>query len=83
MFCCIRWPRNPGGARLCVESIITDFEDSGAITKSQSPDFLKNAHQKLSSAELMPKASAAVLLTDGDAAVWGNIGDCPHLSAAR
>ncbi len=23
----------------------------------------------------MPKASAAVLLTDGDAAVWGNIGD--------
>ncbi|MBS6832330.1 MAG: protein phosphatase 2C domain-containing protein [Eubacteriales bacterium] len=66
----------PGGAQLCVESIITDFEDSGAITKSSIPDFLKNAHQKLSSAELMPKASAAVLLTDGDAAVWGNIGDC-------
>lgn len=63
-------------AQLAVGSIISDFERTKAITKSSISDFLGNADAILRAQEPPLSASAAILLTDGEVAVWGSIGDC-------
>ncbi len=65
-----------GAAQLAVQSIISDFERTKAITKSSIKEFLGNADTILRVQEPPLSASAAILLTDGEVAVWGSIGDC-------
>lgn len=66
----------PKAAELVTNSIIEDFDASGMITKSSVPDFMKKAHEILLAEDVPAKASASILLTDGNAAVWDSIGDC-------
>lgn len=66
----------PKASDSAVESVISDFEAGGVITKSSIPDFFDKADSVLREADLPLCASASVLLTDGDVAVWGSVGDC-------
>ena len=66
----------PKAAEMAAESVISDFEATGVITKSSVPDFFDKAADILKNNELPLCTSMTVLLTDGSAAVWGSIGDC-------
>ncbi len=66
----------PRAAELAVNSVISDFEATGIITKSSVPDFFKNAGEILKNDEMPLCTCMTFLLTDGSAAVWGSIGDC-------
>ncbi len=66
----------PLGAELAVKTVIADFEETGAVTKTSVPDFLSHADAVLKERKEGLYSSMALMLTDGSVAVWGNIGDC-------
>lgn len=68
----------PDGSEIAVRTILEDFKLQGEITTSTLPRFFDHAQQALEEAQeaLQEGCAAAVLLTDGEVAVWAHIGDC-------
>lgn len=70
----------PAIARLAVQTILEDFREQSEISTSTLPRFFDHAQTELTAfqqEDLSPGgAAAAVLLTDGDLALWAHIGDC-------
>ncbi len=66
----------PVAAELSTNSVIEDFKTSKVITKSSVPDFFNNAGELLNSQEVPVSTCLSFMLTNGNVAVWGNIGDC-------
>ena len=67
---------SPTAAKLAVNSVISDFESSGAITKLSVSNFCSRADAILKANEFPLTSCISMLLTDGSVALWGNIGDC-------
>ncbi len=65
----------PEASNTVVRSVLDDFVASKAITTTSASDFLTTAHLSIMQSSL-GCATAAVLFTDGNFAVWGNVGDC-------
>lgn len=65
----------PDASQTVIRSVLDDFKASSAITTTSAADFLTNAHNNVLQAD-MGTATASVLFTDGNFAVWGNVGDC-------
>lgn len=67
-------------ADIITRTICEDFEQQSEISTSTLPRFFEHAQACLTSfqkEDLTPGgAAAAVLLTDGEIALWGHIGDC-------
>lgn len=67
-------------ADIIVKTICDDFRSQSEISTSTLPRFFDHAQDVLTSfqrEDLTPGgASGAVLLTDGEVALWGHIGDC-------
>ncbi len=67
-------------ADIIARTICEDFEQQSEISTSTLPRFFDHAQSNLTSfqqEDLTPGgASAAVLLTNGEIALWGHIGDC-------
>lgn len=67
-------------ADIIVKTICEDFQQQSEISTSTLPRFFEHAQENLISfqtEDLSPGgSSAAVLLTDGEIALWGHIGDC-------
>ena len=67
-------------ADLVVETLASDFKQQSEISTSTLPRFFDHAQSELvayQQKDLSPGGTAvAVLLTDGDVALWGHIGDC-------
>ncbi|MBO5363969.1 MAG: protein phosphatase 2C domain-containing protein [Clostridia bacterium] len=70
----------PGFSNLVVKTVLEDFQGKSEISTSTLPQFFDHAQEKLTSfqtEDLSPGGVAtAVLLTDGDLALWAHIGDC-------
>lgn len=70
----------PHIAELAVSTVLADFKEQSEITTATMPRFLEHAQKELESYQLQCAipggAAAAVLLTDGELAVWAHIGDC-------
>ncbi len=66
----------PEAAVAAVRSVIDDFENIEEITKSVVEDFFAHADEKIKESETPTSVCMATLLTDGNVAVWGHIGDC-------
>lgn len=72
---------SPLASQMLVDSIIEDFKRSNAITTTSMSEFFDHAQSKLLKYKLKHdelsdmRASAAVMFTDGNCAVWGHIGD--------
>lgn len=65
----------PSAAEQAAKSVLEDFNDSGAITKSSVSDFFVKAGDELLKSDVPLNACMAFMLTDGSVAVWGNVGD--------
>lgn len=70
----------PAIAELAVQSILNDFQEQSEISTSSLPRFFNHAQKRLTAfqtEDLSPGGVAtAVLLTDGELALWAHIGDC-------
>lgn len=66
----------PEAAVAAVRSVIEDFENIEDITKSVVENFFTHADEKLKESETPTSICMAILITDGNVAVWGHIGDC-------
>ncbi len=70
----------PDSSEIAVKTILEDFKHQSEITTATMPHFFAHAQQVLEEAqakEALPEGcAAAVLLTDGELAVWAHIGDC-------
>ncbi len=67
---------SPDAASVAVRSVIDEFEQTGEITKLSVESFFSGADAKLKQSETPNCVCMATLLTDGNVAVWGHIGDC-------
>lgn len=67
-------------SELAVKTILADFKEQSEITTATMPRFFEHAQKELETYQLSDAApggaAAAVLLTDGELAVWAHIGDC-------
>ncbi len=70
----------PKTSEFAVQTILEDFKQQSEITTATMPHFFEHAQTALSAfqaEDLTPGGTtAAVLLTDGELAVWAHIGDC-------
>lgn len=70
----------PNGSEIIIKSVLDDFKQQSDITTATLPRIFENAQNTLADmqarAALPGGCSAAVLLTDGELAVWAHIGDC-------
>lgn len=66
----------PEAAVIAAQSVIEDFENIGEITKPAIENFFSHADEKLKDVETPTTVCMATLLTNGNVAVWGHIGDC-------
>lgn len=70
----------PDASEIVVNSVMSDFKQQSDITTLTLPAFFEKSQDALISAEndteLPRSCAAAVLLTDGEVAVWAHIGDC-------
>ncbi len=71
---------NRATSSLAISTLLADFKEQSDITTSTLPKFLEHIQEKLTQfqqEDLSPGGTAmAVLLTDGELAVWAHIGDC-------
>lgn len=66
----------PQAAELAVKTVAEDFQKSSGITKESIAEFFADADNALREDENPLNACMAFMMTDGQIAVWGNIGDC-------
>lgn len=67
-------------SKLAIQTMMADFQEQAEITTATLPDFFAHAQDAVSefqmTSALTGGCSAAVLLTDGNLAVWAHVGDC-------
>lgn len=70
-------------SEIVIDSVLADFKNTSDVTRETIVEYFKNADEKLwdkthSGTEPMCeyKASAAVLLTDGNCVICGHLGNC-------
>jgi len=70
----------PDTAELVLKTMAEDFKQTNKVTTATLPAIFEDAQQKLTvfQQETMLKGgcAAAVMLTDGELALWAHIGDC-------
>ena len=70
----------PDASEAVIKSILEDFKLQSDITTATLPSFFDKAQRTLAQMQFkfaLPEGcAAAVLLTDGELAVWAHIGDC-------
>ncbi|MBE5038907.1 PP2C family protein-serine/threonine phosphatase [Ructibacterium gallinarum] len=70
----------PDSSEIAVRTILEDFKLQSEITTATMPRFFEHAQkvlEEVQSKDALPEGcAAAVLLTDGELAVWAHIGDC-------
>ena len=70
----------PDASEIVVQSVLEGFKQQSDITTATLPDFFDTAQNKLMAvqdgSDLPQICAAAVLLTNGELAVWAHIGDC-------
>ncbi len=71
---------NGGTSSLAITTLLADFKEQADITTSTLPKIFDHIQEEVSSfqqEDLSPGGTAmAILLTDGELAVWAHIGDC-------
>lgn len=71
---------NSAASEIIVSSVLSDFKSSAEITTTSIPDFFVHARKELrkevTCRDPELTSSLAVLMTNGEIAVWGHIGDC-------
>ncbi len=71
---------SPRLADLTVQTVLKDFQNQSEISTSTLPGFFHHAQENLTAYQqndLSPGGvAAAVMLTDGELALWAHIGDC-------
>lgn len=69
----------PETSRLAVQTMMEEFQANAEITTQTLPDFFAHAQRVLEDFQkesMLPGGcAAAVLLTDGDIAIWAHVGD--------
>lgn len=80
--CCVVADGKSGSnaSEIVVQSILDSFKQCSDITTDTLPGFFDTAQSALIRASqsdgLLQSCAAAVMLTNGELAVWGHIGDC-------
>ena len=71
---------NAAASEIIINSVLNDFKSSAEITTTSIPNFFENAQKELrkevTCRDPNLDCSMAVLMTNGEMAVWGHIGDC-------
>ena len=71
---------DPESSEVAIKTILEDFKNQNEITTATMPNFFDDANAAVCQAQEMKAetkgCAAAVLLTDGELAVWAHIGDC-------